>query len=74
MSVRSREILADQKVTQLRSAFRRLHEDNALIEIDLIEQLYQCPDLLPLFESNVVLLEAVQRQFAFADGDLVWLE
>lgn len=62
MNRNRREVAFTQQLVQFRSTDGALDEDNDLVELQVIKKFIELPVLLTLFESNEVLLKAVQRQ------------
>ena len=60
-----REIAVLEKLVQLSSAKGASHEDDSLVELQLIEKLVQLSILLLLIKFDVVLLKTVQSKLCF---------
>lgn len=59
-----REELLVQHLRQLLGVLDRLHEDDDLVELELVEQVHELGDLFLVVERHVILLEPVQRELA----------
>ena len=71
MRAYGREVALAEELVELRRARNPRNENDNLVKLERIEKVAQLPVLLLFFEVDVVLLEAMERQFALViDVDL----
>jgi len=59
---------------QLHSVVNLTHEDDHLVELQLIDQIHQLADLVTLVQTDVVLAETVEGELALVlNEDLGWV-
>jgi hypothetical protein len=58
------EVLLAENLSELLGVLDRLDEDDDLVELQLVQKVYEFSDLILVFKHNIVLLESVQGQLA----------
>jgi hypothetical protein len=58
------EVLLAENLGELFGVLDRLDKDDDLVELQLVQKVYEFSDLILVFKHHVVLLESVQGQLA----------